>query len=118
IPVEKQFKTETVKSASTDLNYKTTNNFLGGLTQFDIVFDQIDLDGNFDTASLVSAIREAGLVDSVFETYINAVVDAQVLKKSGERKRAILEKFDEKAKREVLYREIENVKDLITGRLA
>ncbi len=117
IPIEKQFKTETVKSASTDLNYKTTNNFLGGLTQFDIVFDQIDLDGNFDTASLVSAIREAGLVDSVFETYINAVVDAQVLKKSGERKRAILEKFDEKAKREVLYREIENVKNLITGRL-
>lgn len=118
IPVEKQFKTETVKSASTDLNYKTTNNFLGGLTQFDVVFDQIDLDGNFDTASLVNAIREAGIVDSVFETYINAVVDAQVLKKSGERKRAILEKFDEKAKREILYREIENVKNLITGRLA
>lgn len=119
IPVEKQFKTETVKSAATDIGYNTTYNFIGELAQSDFVFDQLDMDGNFDPASLLSKIREAGLVDEIYKMYVEAAVKAntsEVLKKNAERKRRILENFDDQAKRNKLFEELNRVQDYLAGR--
>lgn len=119
IPVEKQFKTETIKSAATDIGYNTTYNFIGELAQSDFVFDQLDMDGNFDPASLLSKIREAGLVDEIYKMYVEAAVKAntsEVLKKNAERKRRILENFDDQAKRNKLFEELNRVQDYLAGR--
>lgn len=119
IDVEKQFKTEIVKSAATDIGYNTTYNFIGELAQSDFVFDQLDMDGNFDPASLLSKIREAGLVDEIYKMYVEAAVKAntsEVLKKNAERKRRILENFDDQAKRNKLFEELNRVKDYLAGR--
>lgn len=119
ISVEKQFKTETVKSAATDIEYNTTYNFIGELAQSDFVFDRLDWDGNFDPASLLSKIREAGLVDEIYKMYVEAAVKAntsEVLKKNAERKRRILENFDDQAKRNKLFQELNRVQDYLAGR--
>lgn len=120
VTVQKVYKNEIVKSLADNADYQMPMDFWTNILQdssLDTVGDAIDLDGNFDSASILSKLMEnPEQLKRVYDGFIKAKTERQVLKSRAERTRTILEQADSQAQRRFLYDAFEDLKNILNGK--
>lgn len=120
VTVQKVYKNEIVKKFADNADYQMPLDLWTNILQdssLNEVGDLIDLDGNFDSASILNKLMEnPEQLKRVYDGFIKAKTERQVLKSRAERTRTILEQADSQAQRRFLYDAFEDLKNILNGK--